>query len=118
MDARTEDIIRIASEELAKLFAPELHVEFEVEEIERSSTGNYYVTLGYWARDSKPLSKSLKLAVDAKNSPRTDHGSGEEDSPLDILMNPWRRKFKRVEVDPINQKAIAIRMYEPPLGVA
>ena len=38
-------------------------------------------------------------------------------SPDDFL-NPWRKKFKRVEVDPAQGKAIAIRMYEPPIGVS
>ena len=34
------------------------------------------------------------------------------------LLHPWRRKYKRVEVDPAQGKVVAIRMYEPPLGVS
>ena len=73
----------------------------EVEEVEELPSGNYLVTLGYWSRDSKPTS-----AFVAGGSMGLD------------LFNPWRRKYKRVEIDPEKGKAVAIRMYEPALGVS
>jgi hypothetical protein len=79
----------------------------EVEEIEEQPSGNYVVTLGYWSKDTKPPSPgpfpATKTTLQAL--------SGE-------LLNPWRRKYKRVEIDPKKGKAVAIRMYEPALGVA
>ncbi|MCU0776995.1 MAG: hypothetical protein MUF86_04930 [Akkermansiaceae bacterium] len=98
MDEDLENIIRIASEEFTKLIPAEKAAGLEVEEVEKASSGNFFVTLGYWARDSKP--------------------SGGMDSLNAAFLNPWRRKYKRVEVDPEEGKAISIKMYEPPLGVS
>lgn len=103
MPVATEQIIRIAAEEFAKL-VPDA-VGLEVEEIENELvSGSYFVTLGYWMKDSKPTQR-----VSAKDS---------EQSALDNLLNPWRRRFKRVEVDPVEGRAVAIRMYEPSFGIS
>jgi hypothetical protein len=110
MSQSHEKIIQIAIEEFRKLLPEDKATGIEIEEIEEQpKSGHYFVTLGYWARDNKPrpekvpLNKSLELAM----------GGSPED-----FFNPWRKKFKRVEVDPAQGKAIAIRMYEPPLGVS
>lgn len=110
MSEELENIIQIASEEFRKLLPDDKATGVEIEEIEKHpESGNYLVTLGYWARDNKPRPKNvppgtvIQLAM----------GGSSED-----LFNPWRRKYKRIEVDPVLGKAIAIRMYEPPLGVS
>lgn len=110
MSEGLEKIIQIAIEEFRKLLTEDKATGIEIEEIEEQpKSGHYFVTLGYWARDNKPrpekvsFNKSLELAM----------GGSPED-----FFNPWRKKFKRVEVDPVQGKAIAIRMYEPPLGVS
>lgn len=110
MSEGLEKIIQIATEEFRKLLPEDKATGIEIEEIEeQTKSGHYFVTLGYWARDNKPrpekvsLNRSLELAM----------GGSPED-----LFNPWRKKFKRVEIDPAQGKAIAIRMYEPPLGVS
>ena len=54
MDEGIENIIRIASEEFRKLFPSSVAAGIEVEEIEKTTSGNYFVTLGYWSRDNKP----------------------------------------------------------------
>ena len=106
MPATTEDIIRIASEEFRKL-APEAS-GVDVEELEEdASSGHFFVTLGYCVKDSKPTQTAWEQP-----------GHEWEKSRLDALLNPWRRKFKRVEIDPAAGRAIAIKMYEPPLGVS
>ncbi|MBN8459612.1 MAG: hypothetical protein J0M04_17420 [Verrucomicrobia bacterium] len=100
MSIEIETILEIALQEFAKVFADASNnkgVSPEVEEVEELPSGNYLVTLGYWSRDSKPSSA-------------LDLGAG--------LFNPWRRKYKRVEIDPEKGKAVAIRMYEPALGVS
>jgi hypothetical protein len=98
MEEDIENIIRIASDEFSKLIPAAKASGLEVEEIEKSSSGNFLVTLGYWAKDSKP--------------------NGGIDSLNASFLNPWRRKYKRVEVDPEAGKAISIKMYQPPLGVS
>lgn len=103
MNIEIEAIIGIALEEFAKVFATaskDKAVAPEVEEIEEMPSGNYLVTLGYWSKDSKPNSGLVP----------NDLGTG--------LFNPWRRKYKRVEIDPAKGRAVAIRMYEPALGVS
>lgn len=111
-------VIQIAMEEFNKLLPHGMATGVEVEEVEeQAGTGRYYVTLGYWVRDTKPVpdlagpgSRSIPDLPPLKSS-RTPSLSAD-------LINPWRRKYKRVEIDPIQGKAIAIRMYEPPLGVS
>lgn len=110
MPSGMEKIIRIASEEFRKLLPESKATGIEIEEIEeQSESGHYVVTLSYWARDNKPAPKNLRFnaAIEAAM------GSDPED-----LYNPWRKKYKRVVVDPSQGKAVAIRMYEPPLGVS
>ncbi len=105
-----ENIVQIAKEEFSKLFPGK---DFEFEEVEENlSTGHYLVTLGYWEKDSKP--------VPISKGPRTieEAASLRSRSLSADLINPWRRKFKRIEVDPKKEKAIAIRMYEPPFGLS
>jgi hypothetical protein len=88
-------------------------MQFEVEEIEEQPDSRHYlVTFGYWAKDSKP-STPLKGPSTIEESMELRKRSQSAD-----LFNPWRRKYKRVEVDPDQGKVIAIRMYEPPLGVS
>lgn len=104
-----EKIIQIASEEFRKLLPEGKATGVEIEEIEEQpESGHYLVTLGYWARDNKPRPEnpSMGTAIQLAMTSSKD------------LFNPWRRKYKRVEVDPVHGKAIAIRMYEPPLGVS
>jgi hypothetical protein len=110
MSEDLEKIVQIACEEFRKLLPEDKATGVEIEEVEEQpKSGHYFVTLGYWARDNKPrpknipVSKVVELAV----------GGSTED-----FFNPWRKKFKRVEVDSTQGKAIAIRMYEPPLGVS
>lgn len=100
MSIEIETILGIAVAEFAKVFADASNskgISPEVEEVEELPSGNYIVTLGYWSRDSRP-------------STGLDFSAG--------LFNPWRRKYKRVEIDPKKGKAVAIRMYEPALGVS
>jgi len=104
-----EEIIRIATEEFRKLFPESKVTEVEVEEVEEiTASGNYLVTLGYWKKDSKPAPADALLSRKVISSISL--------SP--DLLHPWRRKYKRVEVDPAQGKVVAIRMYEPPLGVS
>ena len=103
-------IIQIANSEFRKLLPESKATGVEVEEIEEQvESGHYIVTLGYWARDNKPTSQTLDPAFAIQSIMK---GGSEE------LLNPWRKKYKRVVVDPERKKAIAIRMYEPPLGVS
>lgn len=126
MDEGIENIIRIASEEFRKLFPSDMAAGIEVEEIEKTKSGNYFVTLGYWSRDNKPTVEQGKprTGIIGGNHPIKDpHQRRAEESKFEKaafenLMNPWRRKYKRVEIDPQQGKAIAIKMYEPPLGVS
>ncbi len=105
MPVGTEKIIRIASDEFRKL-APQA-TGIEIEEIEETASGHSVVTLGYWIKDSKPApSKS-----DGDSQPIFKGLSAD-------FINPWRRRYKRVEVDPKLNKAVSIKMYEPPLGVS
>ncbi len=108
-----EKIIQIASEELRKLLPEVKATGVEIEEIEERNdsghAGNCVVTFSYWARDNKPRPKNVPPGTAIQLA----MGGCSED-----LFNPWRRKFKRVEVDPKQGKVIAIRMYEPPLGVS
>lgn len=106
-----ENIVQIAKEDFAKLFPGKT---FEVEEVEENaSSGHYLVTVGYWEKDSKPVPKEPQEFGGAISL----HSMKSRSLSAD-LINPWRRKFKRVEVDPALGKAVAIRMYEPPLGVS
>lgn len=103
MTIEIDSVIGIALEEFAKVFATAAKTKAvapEVEEIEEMPSGNYLVTLGYWSKDSKPNSGLIP------NDLATE------------LFNPWRRKYKRVEIDPTKGRAVAIRMYEPTLGVS
>lgn len=110
MFTEVEKVIQIAIEELRKLLPEDKATGIEIEEIEEhSSSGHYFVTLGYWARDNKP-----RLG---NGPPSTAKQLAMGGSPEDFF-NPWRKKFKRVEVDLPQGKAVAIRMYEPPLGVS
>ena len=110
MSEDLEKIIQIAREEFRKLVSEDKATGVEIEEIEEHpKSGNYLVTLGDWARDNKPAPELGPRAISIKSMLA---GSSED------LFNPWRRKYKRVEVDPVQKKAIAIRMYEPPLGVS
>jgi hypothetical protein len=100
MSIEIETILEIALQEFAKVIADASKnkgVSPEVEEVEELPSGNYLVTLGYWSKDSKPTSG-------------VDLGAG--------FLSPWRRKYKRLEIDPAKGKAVAIRMYEPALGVS
>jgi len=102
MDNGIETIIQIALDEFRKLISEDQAKVVEIEEIEeKQPSGNFLVTLGYWAKDTKPAA-AADMVVSAMSG----------------LMNPWRRKFKRVEVDPKKKRAVAIKMYEPPLGVS
>lgn len=124
MSIEIETILEIAMAEFAKVFADASNnraVTPEVEEIEELPTGNYMVTLGYWSRDSKPnhedaAPKPRKGAVILDQS--FDPGPLRRVTGINQLFNPWRRKYKRVEIDPKKGKAVAIRMYEPALGVS
>jgi hypothetical protein len=109
MDIAIEKIIQIALEEFRGLVSANQAMGVEIEEIEElQPSGNYLVTLGYWAKTTKP-----------KPSPSIIGEIGTLGKALTgDLVNPWRRKFKRVEIDPKKGKAVAIRMYEPPLGVS
>lgn len=110
MSEGLEKIIQIASEEFRKLLPEDKATGIEIEEIEEQpKSGHYFVTLGYWARDNKPRPENVP--------PGTARQLAMGGSPEDFF-NPWRKKFKRVEVDPAQGKAISIRMYEPPLGVS
>ena len=106
-----DKIIQIASEEFKKLLPEDRATGVEIEEIEERSdsghVGNCIVTFSYWARDNKP-----NFFAPHTVARLTKDGISED------LINPWRRKYKRVEVDPAKNKVIAIRMYEPPLGVS
>lgn len=110
MPVGMEKIIRIANDEFAKILPESKATGVEIEEIEElSESGHYLVTISYWARDNKPMPKNLGIDV----SMNIAMGRSAED-----LYNPWRKKYKRVVVDPTQGKAVAIRMYEPPLGVS
>ena len=121
MDEGIETIIRIASEEFGKLMPEGKAAGLEVEEVEKASSGNFFVTIGYWAKDSKPDSDSWKPHSRAVTLGSTQaHKKARKETAeltLQSFLNPWRRKYKRVEVDPKAGTAIAIKMYEPPLGV-
>ena len=108
MNTDIEDIIRIALEEFGKVIYKNQAAPVDVEEIEEQPSGNYVVTLGYWSKDTKPEPAAGTLAATRINIQSL---SGE-------LLNPWRRKYKRVEIDPTQGRAVAIRMYEPALGVS
>lgn len=110
MTVELDEIIRIAANELEKVVT---NTPVEVEEIEErrdsEHVGHYVVTFSYWARDNKPLPKpsigdSIRMAT-------------TQESAKD-LFNPWRKRFKRVEVDPEQNKVVAIRMYDPPIGAS
>ena len=124
MSIDIETIIRIALEEFAKVFATaskDKAVSPEVEEVEELPCGNYLVTLGYWSRDSKPgiggaASKPTKAGLPPIQF--DDPLQTTKKTAYNELLNPWRRKYKRVEIDPNKGKAVAIRMYEPALGVS
>lgn len=104
-----EEIIRIANEEFGKLLPKSKATGVEIEEIEEQpESGHFVVTISYWARDNKPMPKDLGIDISMKIAT----GRNPED-----IYNPWREKYKRVVVDPAQGKAVAIRMYEPPLGV-
>ena len=108
MDTEIENIIRIALEEFGKVVSKNKAAEVEVEEIEEQQpSGNYLVTLGYWSKDTKP-----------EPAPGTITAAMAFKSLTADLLHPWRRKYKRVEIDPKKGKAVAIRMYEPALGVS
>ncbi len=110
MKVGMEKIIRIANEEFGKLFPESKATGVEIEEIEEQpESGHFMVTISYWARDNKPRPKGITPG----SAIQVAMGSDLED-----LYNPWRRKYKRVMVDPAQGKAVAIRMYEPPLGVS
>jgi len=109
MTSDLENFIRIAVEEFRILLPEEKATGLEIEEVEKHpQTGHYSITIGYWARDNKP----------APEIPSRDGVIHGYLTSTNDLFNPWRRKYKRVEVDPVGQKAIAIRMYEPPIGVS
>jgi len=111
MKTEMDKVIEIAIEQFGKLFPEGKATGVEIEEIEEDpESGNYLVTIGYWARDNKPESVDMKTKLQSMTA-----GFGRD--PEDIL-NPWRRKYRRVEIDSKQQKAVAIRMYEPPLGVS
>jgi hypothetical protein len=125
MDEGIENIIRIASEEFGKLYPPNKATGVDVEEIEKDSSGHYFVTLGYWSRDNKPSVEQGKPTtgvignhpIKDPNQRRAEESKFQK-AAFENLMNPWRRKYKRIEVDPQQGRAIAIKMYEPPLGVS
>lgn len=106
-----DEIIRIAESGLGKVVP---NTPVEVEEIEERTdsghVGHYVVTFSYWARDTKPTPENpatgqvVSLAM--RNESKKD------------LFNPWRKRFKRVEVDPQQNKIVAIRMYDPPIGAS
>ncbi|MCF7731865.1 MAG: hypothetical protein K9N23_09260 [Akkermansiaceae bacterium] len=108
MNTEIETIIRIALEEFGKVISKNKAASVEIEEIEEQPSGNYLVTLGYWIKDTKPEPDPGTLAAKM---------SGLQSLTGDLL-NPWRRKYKRVEIDPKKGKVVAIRMYEPALGVS
>lgn len=124
MSTEIETILEIALQEFAKVIADASKnkgVSPEVEEVEELPSGNYLVTLGYWSKDSKPNLSSFgdmpnKEAAHLALLERPD-SPGKNDTIRDLL-NPWRRRYKRVEIDPKKGKAVAIRMYEPALGVS
>lgn len=109
MSEAIENIIKIATEEFRKLFPESKATGVEIEEIEKDPKSSHYVvTLGYWTRDNKPRPENTPMGTLVQLSTTSSRD----------LFNPWRRKYKRVEVDPSAGKVIAIRMYEPPLGVS
>ena len=111
MSEDLEKIVQIACDEFRKLLPEDKAAGIEIEEVEEQpKSGHYFVTLGYWAKDNKPLPRNIPL----KQSMEFSVGIGSSED----FFNPWRKKFKRVEVDLARGKAIAIRMYEPPLGVS
>jgi len=110
MTVEIDEITRIAQDALRKAvsLAPEARVDIEeIEEVAQS--GNFLVTVSFWRKDNRPTSPpgmDLRTRVEQ-----------EKRSLADDLLNPWRKKFKRVEVDPREGRAVAIRMYEPHLEV-
>lgn len=111
MSEGLEKIVQIACEEFRKLLSEDKATGIEIEEVEEQpKSGHYFVILGYWAKDNKPRPTAISPAKSREFAAGVDN--------LEDFLNPWRKKFKRVEVDPARGKAIAIRMYEPPLGVS
>ena len=83
MFTEVEKVIQIATEELRKLLPEDKATGIEIEEIEEhSSSGHYFVTLGYWARDNKP-----RLG---NGPPSTAKQLVMGGSPEDFF-NPWRK---------------------------
>lgn len=111
MPAELEEIIHIAEKELVKL-VPKTSMEVEEIELRHDSghAGHYEVTFSYWARDTKPLPENPQIGHVISMATRLESKND--------FFNPWRKRYKRVEVDPEQEKVIAIRMYEPPLGVS
>jgi len=106
-----ENFVQIAKEEFEKLFPGKTYEVGEVEE--NPSSGHYLITVRYWEKDSKPIPTGPKQTGEVVSLNSVKNRSLAVD-----LINPWRRKFKRVEVDPRKGKAVAVRMYEPPFGMS
>jgi len=113
-----ENVIQIAKEEFKKLLPDGKVTGVEVEEVEeQATTGRYFVTFGYWVRDTKPSPDLARPGAGLIPGEISLKSSRTPSLSADII-NPWRRKYKRLEIDPAQGKVIAIRMYEPPLGVS
>lgn len=109
MEQTLDQFVEIALLEVRKLL-PDGARDLVVEEVEEDcESGCYSITVGYWARDNKPVPVKAPLGA----AMQAAMGGDPED-----FFNPWRRKYKRVVIDPAKSKVIAIRMYEPPLAVS
>jgi len=108
MAAEIEEITKIAQDALRKAVSLAPEARMDIEEIEEvAQSGNFLVTVSFWRKDNRPTSP-----------PNTDVRTRieqEKRALADDLLNPWRKRFKRVEVDPREGRAVSIRMYAPQL---
>jgi len=110
MERNLDQVVETARRELGKLLPEDSARDIIVEEVEELlESGHYLITIGYWARDNKPKPARMPIG----SAMHAAMGGDPED-----LFNPWRRKYKRVVIDPAKGRVIAIRMYEPPLAVS
>lgn len=108
MNGTLDEITQIARDALREAVHLDLEASVDVEEIEEiPESGNFIVTVSFWRKDNRPTSpRSSDLSVRIEQ---------QKKEFADNLLNPWRKKYKRVEVDPRKGRVLAIRMYEPRL---
>lgn len=108
MNTGLEEATSIAIEAFKKVVNSGAGIEVEELEVDQA-TGHIYVTIGYWDRDNMPELSVQEIGQGILKGRKYERPD---------FLNPWRRKYKRIDVDPDMGQAVSIKMFSPQLGVS